>query len=251
MLVKRVIDLRGGDPLSRYFVRVFTGHLLVFLVLFLIHRLTGQLFVWQGKDFQVIQSSVKVDVVAMPKFTLRELRKMALPDINAVEGKGISRQAVESGGESELSFLAKIKKFSQKKVKVKKYARSNKANAKNNRLGKLILAGNKLSAGASFTGDVNNESLSELQRYMESLPQFVRPYWVLPGFLKDQVLRCRIQIFIGKGGKLLRAMVVESSGDAQYDDYALQAVHKAQFPEPSESLLKSLVRGVAVLGFPL
>ena len=118
-------------------------------------------------------------------------------------------------------------------------------------MGKLILAGNKLSAGASFTGDVSNESLSELQQYMELLPQFVRPHWVLPGFLKDQVLRCRIQIFIGKGGKLLRAIVVESSGDAQYDDYALQAVHKAQFPGPSESLLKSLVRGVAVLGFPL
>ena len=120
MLVKKVINLKGGDPLSRYFVRVFTGHLLVFLALLLIHRLTGRLFVWQGKEFQVIQSSIKVDVVAMPKFTLRELRKMALPDINAIEGKGISLRAVESGGESEISFLAKIKKFSQKKGKGKK-----------------------------------------------------------------------------------------------------------------------------------
>ena len=115
----------------------------------------------------------------------------------------------------------------------------------------MILAGNKLSSGTAFTGELSSGQLTQLRRYMESLPRFVRPHWVLPSYLKEQELRCRIRVFIGKGGKLLKTKIVESSGDVEYDSYALRAIARAELPSPDESLAKELVSGVVILGFPL
>ena len=253
-------DLKGDDPLYKYCVFVCLAHGAVLIGIYLMGVVSDQVLSLKGKKLETIQSSVRVDVVAMPKFTQRELQQMKVWDQQSSKEEGGGAKAA---GEEVLkeksgpSFLDQIKKLSKKKVKVKrpsqgKSNRNSESNAEERKkLGKLILAGNKLSAGTALTGDINTGELSELRRYMESLPQFVRPHWTLPSYLKEQDLQCRIRIFIGRGGKLLQSRIVESSGDAQYDKYALQAIRRTQFPTPAEAILKELVRGVVVLGFPL
>ena len=250
--VRFAVELRGRDPLSRYFGRVLAAHFFFFLLVYLSFFLGDRAFLGKIKSLKVIQSSIKVDVVAMPKLTLRELKQMGIADIKDM---GNSPKKVDKGvfeNKSSSSFFKKIKQFSRKKVKVRKSgSREREANIREKKLGKLILAGNKLSSGMSLTGHTNSKELSELRLYMESLPLFIRPHWVLPSYLKEKGLQCRIRIFIAKGGRLLQATVVESSGDPQYDSHALQAIQKAQLPVPKDELLEELVQGMVVLGFPL
>ena len=252
--------LKGDDPLSKYMAFILLAHLSFFVLLYLLGHLKGGFFPWKKAPLKVLQSSVKVDVVGMPKFTLKELRQMGV-GMESPKGKAASRkEGVVSIGKkkSAPSFLDKIKKFSKKKVKVKKEKTKKGAGSGARReerlekaLGGLVVAGNKLSKGPSLVGDVNTEDLSELRLYMESLPQFVRPHWILPSYLKESEKKCRVRIFIGKGGKLLKSAIVESSGDPQYDDYALAAVQRTQFPAPDPNLVRELAAGVVVLGFPL
>ena len=253
--------IKAQDPLLKYVTLVCLIHLLFLTILYLTQFWGDGLSLWKGKQIQLVQSSIRVDLVAMPKFTLRELRQMQIPPAASEQSQGQQKlppSAESRSSDQGPSFLDKIKQFSRKKVQVKKTSKKthNKVRRKqgrgeNRELDKLILAGNKLSTGVALTGNINNEELTELRRYMESLPQFVRPHWVLPSYLKEQELKCRIQIFIGRGGKLLKSNIIESSGDSQYDNYAQEALEKAQFPVPNDSLLKELVKGVAVLGFPL
>ena len=252
--IRFATGLRGGDPLTRYFGRVLAAHFFFFLVIYLSFFLEDRDFFRKAKRHKVIQSSIKVDVVAMPKLTLRELKQMGIQDIKVKSdsSKQGDKGALQRKSNTSLSFLKKIKQFSKKKLKVRRSGRKKKrADSQDEKLGKLILAGNKLSSGVSLTGHVNSNELSELRLYMESLPRFIRPHWVLPSYLKEKGLQCRVRIFIAKGGRLLQAKVVESSGDPQYDSYALRAIQKAQLPVPKDELLEELVQGMVVLGFPL
>ncbi|MCY4643288.1 MAG: TonB family protein [Bacteriovoracales bacterium] len=249
--MKVIGGFRGDDPLYKYMALIFLAHLSFFAAFYLLGSLKSSFFLWKKNSLKVVQSSVRVDVVGMPKFTLKELRQMgALADSS---GKG----AVSVGKKKSVpSFLDKIKNFSKKTVKVKKVktkkgARGSRKTRLEKDLGGLVVAGNKLSKGPSLVGDVNTKDLSKLHLYMESLPQFVRPHWILPSYLKESEKKCRIQIFIGKEGKLLKSAVMESSGDPQYDNYALAAIQRTQFPVPEPDLVAELASGVVVLGFPL
>ena len=251
--LRLAIKVEGGGPLSKYFSRVLAAHIFLFFAAYLSFFLGHKVFFWKTKSLKVIQSSIKVDVVGMPKWTLRELKQMEMGNIKKDMGhssKKVDKEIPES--QSSSLFFNKIKQFSRKKIKVKRSASTaRKDKIREKKLGKLILAGNKLSSGASLTGDTNSKELSELRLYMESLPLFIRPHWILPSYLKEKELQCRIRIFIAKGGRLLKATVVESSGDTQYDNHALGAIRRAQLPVPKDELLEALVQGVVVLGFSI
>ena len=243
------LKLRGGDPLARYIALVSLAHLALISGISLVDMLGDSFFSWQSKQLEVVQSSVRVDVVAMPKWTQKELQQM---EVASPKAASVEKAAPVQGS----SFLDKIRQFSRQKVPVKAATQKQRKKVsldhkREKRLGQLILAGNKLSAGTSPTGKINSEQLSELRRYMESLPRYVRPHWVLPSYLKGQGLQCRIRLSIGRGGKLLKTIIVESSGNEQYDNYALQAIEQAELPEPDKALVNQLVRGVVILGFPL
>ena len=254
MMKSWVGGLKGENSLYLYIIPVGLAHGLLLSLAFLLGYL-GRYF-FPEQRLEVIQSSVRVDVVALPQFTKQELRQM---ERGAQSAPIKSVPTVEERPQN--SFLSQIAQLAQKKVQVKKrpagqdqkvQERDHGGTRRQRReLGKLIMAGNKLSQGASLTGRESSERLSQLQLYMESLPRFVRPHWVLPSYLRDRQLQCRIRIFIGRGGKLLEARIIESSGDKQYDHRALEAIRRAPLPAPDESLLKELVRGVVVLGFPL
>jgi TonB family protein len=221
----------------------------------------------RSEKVTIITSAVKVDVVGMPKMSLQELKNMELPqlgqaaaialeksqmtDINAEASKIEFEQTDKRKSVSDL-----LKSFSQKKLPTNKQLQQKAgtlSGIERGALNKLILEGNKLSQGSSLTGDIGNTPADGvLQSYALALPNAIRPYWKLPSFLLEQNLNCRVRVFIGPSGELLKAEIYTSSGDAEYDQKALDATRRAApFTRPSDEIAGRMARGEIILGFPL
>ena len=118
-------------------------------------------------------------------------------------------------------------------------------------LAALAIAGNKLAQGNSLTGDTNAEQTDALNNYAGQVRDEVRPYWRLPSYLQEQNLRCVVHVFLSPQGKLLKAQIAESSNNAEFDRWALQAAQEAPYPPPPAAVENAIVRHGLKLVFPL
>ncbi|MAX67699.1 MAG: TonB family protein [Bacteriovoracaceae bacterium] len=249
------------DKLNEYIFKAIAVHLGI-LMLAYVSNIIFDLNLFNLKpdenDIKVVQSSVRVDVVGLPKHTLQELKKM---ETHVKETKVEVAKPSKSNETSEVEFKTKKKKVnlsnllknlssSQVKEKAKAKPKDNKIDKR--ALKKLILEGNKVSQGSSITGEELIESQKEFVRYIQALPDKVRPNWKLPTYLIEKNLRCRIRIFIASDGKVVKTEILESSGDEEYDQKALSAIKQSSpLPKPSSNILKEVTSGQVVLGFPL
>jgi colicin import membrane protein len=215
----------------------------------------------------IVTSAVKVDVVGMPKMSLQELKNMELPQLGQAAAIELEKtQMAQASAESskiefeqtdkKKSVSDLLKSFSQKKLPTNKQAPQKAgtlSGVDRGALNRLILEGNKLSQGSSLTGDIGTTAADGvLQTYALALPNAIRPYWKLPSFLLEQNLNCRVRVFIGANGELLKAEIYTSSGDAEYDQKALEATRRAApFTKPSDEITGRMARGEIILGFPL
>ena len=188
----------------------------------------------ETKDFIEIQSSVRVDLVAMPDLTTKEILaiKDSVPEEVVKEDDAIVKDAPAEGVN-----LSALLNDMGKKVKIKKR--------------KVALKGNELEVGESVTGARNKERGDQWMVYISRLPSFVRPHWKLPSYLKQQNLQARIRIYVNKSGTLASAKIIESSGNKEYDQMALRAAKLAKYPSPEQAIASKLITEGAILGFPL
>lgn len=117
---------------------------------------------------------------------------------------------------------------------------------------KLLLAGNKVQQGTLLQGEEVSQDLSEFEQYISEVTEKVRFNWKLPSYLKDTTLKCRIQLYINARGMVEMSKIVESSGNEEYDSWALRSIQDAlPFKEPGANVLPELLRGRFILGYPL
>lgn len=205
----------------------------------------------------LITSAVRIDIVAMPKLTLQELKKVDLsqttvePEVVKEEVKPVETSKVEFKKEAKkIDVNNLLKGFSQKDVVKKIDKKEKKIDQK--ALQQIILEGNKVSKGSATTGDSVAEANQAFVAYVQGLPDQVRPNWKLPSYLKESTLRCRVRIFLDANGNIIRTQVFESSGDAEFDAKALEAVKKSSpLPKPGQEFLSRAIGGDVLLGFPL
>jgi TonB family protein len=218
------------------------------------------------KNLEIIQSSVRIDVVAMPKFTVQELKKMKVTE-PVIEEKGevVKEKAKEDiikpddiviekkEPKVDLGNLLSNLSKKEKKVKIIKGKKTGELDSKSKKeLRNLILEGNKVSAGTSTVGDSLAVEKTMFNDYVSALPNMVRPYWKLPSYLMDQGLQCRIRVFIASNGKILNTEIYESSGNSEFDKKALNSLKQvSSFPQPKSEITARLASGAVVLGFPL
>jgi len=225
-----------------------------------------------GGDVEIIRSSVRVDVVGMPKFTVQELKAMQnnMPKETPVEqAKGETAEVkpkeedtqdvikkddlvVQEADKSKTkkSFLNILSEASSKKVEKKE--KGPVAGKGNKNLEALVLEGNRLSKGSALVGDYSDAENSEFSAYVQTLPELIRQFWRLPTYLMDKDLRCRIKIFLSSSGQVLKTELMESSGQSEFDARAMKAIRDAApFPRPSESVGTRLNNSGIILGFPL
>lgn len=253
------------DSLKKFFLMALGGHAGVVLICGL-----ASLFLdlsWfdgrANKDLEMIQSAVRVDVVGMPKLTVKELKNME-PDAPASGEKEAAapKAAAQAPSKSDIEF----KKVEAKKVELssllgalssKEVEKSKKPKKKGLSLSKrelnsLMMEGNKVSKGQALVGDSLQQRQGEFLEYVSSLPGHIKPYWRLPSYLLEKNLRARIRIYVSENGKILKTEVYESSGVKEFDQRALGALKKAGgLPVPGKSILSRLARGDVILGFPL
>jgi len=266
---------RDRDSISFVTFVSFLLHLMAFLFFYFYGSLNLFSSMTTAKKYTVIQSAVRVDVVEMPKMTLKELKVVELNKGGAVAeeiapepvAKKVAQPPV---AESDVKFLKKkkkknflsmLKEIGKKKVDTKRKNKGKKKRAKGNGLGavaeselnKMIFAGNKLSKGSAIVGTLGESETGDFADFSLQLPDIVRPHWNLPAYLKNnEELQCRIQIFLSKNGEVIKASIIESSGNNDYDAKALEAIKRASpFPYVPSSIIKRVLAGEIVLGFPL
>ena len=219
----------------------------------------------------LVKSSVRVDVVAMPRMTLKELKnievdirgvgeKKAVPDSSTPPVPQKSDGAEFKVEKKEIKFKDMLKKYSgrkrvekaQKIVKNKHKAASSLNTLGSKKLKKLILAGNRLAKGNTLTGEGGAEIQGQFQEYASRFPDWVRPHWNLPGYLMNKNFQCRIRVFVSATGELIKVKVVDSSNEDEYDQKAIAAIENASpFPPPPDSIRARVIKGDIILGFPL
>ncbi|MFT6069816.1 MAG: TolA protein [Bacteriovoracaceae bacterium] len=219
----------------------------------------------------LVESSVRIDMVAMPKMTIKELRNIKPLDLGGdagsavkeppkkVESKNDSKIEFEKKGEKPMSFMEKMKLLAKQKAKAEKQKNKGSSSTANKKqdaksqkeLRDLILAGNKLSKGSSTVGN-GAGAVTAFQGYVQQMTEQVKQNWKLPSYLLNKDLRCRIRVYLGASGNLLRTEVYESSGDPEYDSKAIEAIEgSAPFPSLSKEIRTRASKGDVLLGFPL
>lgn len=228
------------------------------------------------ENVKLVEASVRVDVVAMPKMTVKELQ--ALQKQATQSGTGPAKKVEKKSAPAKVEKVADdsrapVLNDSKKAPSVSDIlnrAASQKAEAlptgqqeeareegiskeARDRLKSLVAAGNKISQGASISGAGNSaEQLTAFNSYISQLPELVRPNWRLPSYLMDKELRCRIRIYLSEDGDLMKAEIYESSGNEEYDQRALKAVRQSSpFPPLESSISSRAINGEILLGFPL
>jgi colicin import membrane protein len=266
-----VVDVESTPTFAKKFAITFVAHLGLLFLAAMVGKAVGTL--WKTNDVEVIRSSVRVDIVGMPKFTIQELKEMeksavelpkepeavkapdkveAKPEAPDVINKDdlVIQEAAKEKEKKKTSFLNSLSDYAKKDVK-KETKKGQKNGAADENIKALVLEGNRLSQGTALTGDYSDEATSEFGAYVQTIPGAVRPYWRLPDYLMKQDLRCRIRIFLKDNGTLITSQIVESSGNAEYDERALNAIKQTNFPKPSEAVAKRLSNSGIILGFPL
>ncbi len=255
---------------NRSLVISFGCHVLIFFLSLATGKLISTIF--KSNDVEIIRSSVRVDVVGMPKFTIQELRDMQkVADLPKVEEKapGVKDETVvkteaedvikkddiviqEEGKKKKASFLNLLSDYSNKKVTAKEQPKGKKNGTDRKNLDSLIVEGNRLSQGSALVGDYSDQATSELGAYVQVLPDLIRRNWKLPSYLMDKNLRCRIKIYLSGSGQLLKMEINESSGEDGFDDRAKAAIQASSpFPKPSAAVTLRLTNSGIILGFPL
>jgi colicin import membrane protein len=257
---------------DRNFYHHFAMSLGVHLLILILAWIGGT---WVSKIFksnhqvEIIRASVRVDVVGMPKFTVKELKQMQAEPVAKAEPEAAGAKEAarvkdepedkinkgdiviqEKGEKKKSSFMNLISGYSSKKVAPKERKEGTKKGSKD--LNSLILEGNRLSKGSALVGDYSDEQNSEFSSYVQSLPDLVRSQWKLPSYLKEKNLRCRIAVYLSSLGQVLKTELLESSGQSEFDARAEKAIRDAApFPKPSQTVASRLTSSGVILRFPL
>lgn len=251
--------------LGFYSAQSFIGHAILFGVALLFAKFTwDSLEARRAENIQLVQTSVRVDVVAMPKLTIKELKAIDLSQeveevVEAQPTKAAEPETKPDQPEFEVEkktqdFASMLKNLSQKKVVEKANKQPKKAptnTVDGAKIKKLLAAGNMLSAGSGLVGAQGEAAQGEYAIYLSSMPDAVKPYWKLPSYLASKELQARVRVFIRADGSLIKAELYESSGVEEYDQRALDAVKRARFAALPKGFADRGLAGEIVLGFPL
>ncbi len=211
---------------------------------------------------KIILPSVRVDIVELPKYTLEELKKLEIApppvEIKADSPKNKDETVSTPSETKKDTTFEEIVKKTEKKLAdktiedLKKLKEQKAAESRRDEMKHLILAGNKVHQGTLLQGEEVDQKLSEFEQYILEVTEKVRYQWKLPSYLKNTTLKCRIQLFINARGMVEVAKIVESSGNEEYDSWALRSIQDAgPFKEPNSNVLPELLRGRFILGYPL
>ncbi|MCK5883066.1 MAG: TonB C-terminal domain-containing protein [Bacteriovoracaceae bacterium] len=267
--------LQHRDKISILVIASFAIHILLFAVFYSMGQIKLPDFLMSNKEINIrlAKASVRVDVVKMPDLTIKELKSLVQlesrgggrPEPIVKNVAPINDEKAFLKKKKKTDFMSMLKTLSQRKVetKVKKLKSrpalkrkgpkgSKISGVMRGQLKKLLIAGNQLGSGTAIVGTGNAEVGGILDLYASTLPEHVKPHWLLPSFLMNRDLTCRVKLYLSPDGELIKAEIFESSGNDDYDLKALGAVKKSSpYPSLPDGISHFAGKGSIVLGFPL
>jgi TonB family protein len=210
-----------------------------------------------------IKSAIRVDVLDLPSQKLSELQDVDISQEVDTEDKpkeDNKNKMLLPEESKDPKNAGKKDKNTQKRMQELRDELRNEARrqalidklkkeqSQSNKMKRQALAGNKLSEGYSLTGDVAKDGDIHAGKVKSHLYKF----WKLPGWMQNsKKLRTQILVKLAPDGRVLSKNVYQSSGNSEYDGYALQAIEAADpFPAPPDSLKKIYLEEGMLCAFP-
>jgi TonB family protein len=212
------------------------------------------------------KQSIRVDVVDLPSLKMQDLYKVDLTKEAATEAPSkVSKKEkeVEEVAPPASSKAMKLPEEgkSSKKTRLKELQKTFRAEAKRQELlakykkqvssisgdKRPILGGNILSKGGSVQGDVAGEE----DEFKASVKAHVLKFWTSPPSAMGQGYKVKIAVKISPAGRVLSKKIIKSSGRADFDTSAMDAIEAADpFPAPPENLKRIILQEGVQCGFP-
>jgi len=236
----------GDEKFQKYIGYSLIFHGLVVLLF------TARALVFPSDDI-ILHPSIRVDIVDLPDKLTPQVKiaeapqplteqapapvpPKPVPEVKKVEvpKKVVSKQKEISETEAALQRLKALESIENE---VKSVNKPKAVQAK----GQTLSKGNQLKGLAKLEHD----------QYISDLESHIKSNWVLPEWMAKSAYKCILRAKFNFRGFVTEVGVVESSGDSQFDQYAIKAVEASNpFPVPPDDL-KDLfnARGVT-LSFP-
>lgn len=251
----------------------FAVHIIVFALVYLLSlapKLLG--ITTDTSKIRIVGKAIRVDVVAMPSMTIQELKNYEEPAGEEVPEIAVKPQEKkeELGGDEKVVFEKQVEKpnfadmmknLSSRDVKKEKNKISPKVeSSKKSGAGgisadhakKILALGNQLAQGTSLYGQSGANANDLFDKYALGVMEKVRGLWTLPGYLAGKDFRCQVQVFISSEGKLIKAVLINSSSNNDYDERAIAAIKRVvQFELPDSAIAARVSAGQIALAFPL
>ena len=229
--------------LKKYLQLSFFGHTILFLALYVSHKME-----WRTSPLEeATPPSLKVSLKGLPDLPSR--RKAKKPNKTPTPLPKPKRKSDKEPIplNKEEPSLDKTKAEKPRKEK----APSDKTKAENFREEKADetpteegpVKGNRLSEGLS-EGEQNALKIAVNEYLIEIMDQTKRN-WNLPKYLTDQDLQAKVEIKIDARGRVLEKKIIERSQNELFDGRVLKAIEQsAPFPPPPESVRDLLSDGI-------
>ena len=190
-------------------------------------------------------------VTAAPE-PAKELKPVPVPNIEPVKTeKPVVNKTSESIDlnkvrDKQLEALRKLKS-NEAFEKLKQMSASKNEPSALKKAASRPIEGEAIREGATLTG------IDKLQHsdYISQLETHIKQYWALPEWLARKSLQASIQLRIDSRGLLLEKRIIKSSGQADFDDYALDAIVRANpLPPPPSKFSQLMESGGVTVHFP-
>lgn len=216
--------------------------------------------------------SLRVDIVGLPDSLRKDQQTPAdkpasSPEVEAALKKADEvikklppppKKIVEKAHPNEMVLkpkaATKAKESRSNKMKnalnrIKALERISEETTTENRRAAPLIKGNQISKGASVSGEARESAEAN---YLDSLRERLQENWELPVWISRQNLSAKAQIQIDSRGRLRGFQMIQSSGNAQFDEAVKRAVSESQpYPFPPAEIAGSLLTGGVLVGFPL
>lgn len=232
--------LKQDDQFLKHVGVSFVLHISVVLIF------TVKVFLFPG-DISVEEPALRVDLVALPdklpSQPAASSRAEPVPPKKAARAEPAEKTVIlnpkADNKKKQKDALNKLKQMSALE-NLEKEMKQAKAQPQ-------TFKGNQLSAGSSPRG------LERIQHdsYVADITNRIRAHWAIPQWLANRKLRARIRVRVDDKGNIVGKEVVQSSGDASFDEAALSTLEKASpMPKPPEKIQRFLAFQGFVVGFP-
>lgn len=200
---------------------------------------------------KVLPQDEQAPAAAVPE-PAKEMKPVPVPSLEPIK--------TEKPSPNKTSESIDLNKVREKQLEALRKLKSNEAFEKLKQISasKNETAAQKKSNSRPIEGDVIRDGsiltgIDKLQHsdYISQLETHIKQYWALPEWLARKSLQASIQLRIDSRGLLLEKRLIKSSGQIDFDDYAMDAIARANpLPPPPSKFSQLLESGGVTVHFP-